>query len=93
MDKKLEKILQKLKAGDIIWFKWLDAVSDPKWLSPEAAKTKSLCECISCGFFLNYDNQALRIFTSITPDGEKDVTVVPVREIVELHVIKKVDER
>lgn len=68
------------KQNDIVAVLWLDAVSDPKWLSSKDAESYQLAKVVTIGFYLNQDKKAFRLSSSISGD-ERDVNVIPIKWI------------
>lgn len=69
----------KLKLNDIVEIFWVDTVSHSQWLSQEKAETESLCRCKSVGYFLNQNDEVIRLSCTIQLDDkpERDLTVIP----------------
>ena len=69
----------KLKLNSIIEVEWVDIVSHTLWLSHDRAETELPCKCKSVGYFLNQDENTLRLSCTVQSGdkSERDLTVIP----------------
>lgn len=69
----------KLKLNQIIEIEWDDTVTHSMWILQDEAKAKLLCRCKTVGYFLNEDEQAIRLSCTIQFEDkpERDLTVIP----------------
>lgn len=70
---------QLLKKNDLIVIKWSDAIENSSWLSVEKASQEPLAKCMSIGWFLNQDKEAIRISATLGDDGTRNVNVIPIK--------------
>lgn len=69
----------KSKLNQIIEVEWNDTVTHSVWIPQDEAKTKPLCRCKTVGYFLNEDEQAIRVSCTIQLEdkSERDLTIIP----------------
>jgi len=66
------------KFNTLLEIEWLDIISHSEWLTPHIAMHAKACSCKTAGFFLNQDEDVIRISPTIqTKDMDRDVTIIP----------------
>ena len=66
------------KFNDLLEVTWLDITDNNTWLTPYTAMRTSACLCKSLGYFLNRDEEVLRISATIqVEDGDRGVITIP----------------
>ena len=68
--------LPKLKREDIIEVHWLDITSTTSWKTTDEAETYIAVGCHSIGYFLNEDDDVIRISDTKNDEGERNVNVI-----------------
>lgn len=68
--------LPKLKKEDIIEVHWLDITSTASWKTTDEAECYIAVTCHSIGYFLNEDDDVIRISATKNDEGERDVNVI-----------------
>lgn len=68
--------LPKLKRDDIIEVHWIDITATSSWKPTEEAETYIAVTCHSVGYFLNEDDDVIRISATKNDEGERDVNVI-----------------
>ncbi len=67
----------KIKIGTLLIITWDDIVENDKWLSDEEAQKHEPITCKNVGWFVNHDENNIRITWSVAGDGDKAITVIP----------------
>lgn len=68
---------------------WLDIVEDSSWMSIQKALLYKPCLCKTVGFFLNQNDEVIRISGSIqVNDHDRNVIVIPWGCIKSIKVLK-----
>lgn len=76
------------KFNTLLEIEWIDIVTESGWLTPTMACKREPCSCKSVGYFLNRDEDVIRISQTFqVTDLERDVTVIP------WGVIKKIAQQ
>ncbi len=68
--------LPKLKKEDIVEIHWIDITSTASWKTLEEAECYIAITAHSVGYFINEDDDVIRISASKTDEGDRDVTVI-----------------
>lgn len=68
--------LPKLKKEAIIEVHWLDITSTVSWKTIEEAESYIAVTCHSVGYFLNEDDDVIRISPTKNDEDERDVNVI-----------------
>ena len=68
--------LPKLRKEDVVEVHWVDITSTASWKTTEEAETYIAVGCHSVGYFLNEDNDVIRISATKNDEGERDVNVI-----------------
>ena len=66
----------KLRRNDIVEIHWIDITITTSWKSTEEAENYIPVGCQSVGYFLNEDDDVIRISASKNNEGERDVNVI-----------------
>ena len=68
--------LPKLKREDIVEVNWIDITSTTSWKTTEEAESYIAVCCHSVGYFLNEDEDVIRLSATKNDEGERDVIVI-----------------
>lgn len=68
--------LPKLKRDDLVEIHWLDITSTTSWKTTEEAETYIAITCHSVGYFLNADEEVIRISDTKNDEGERNVNII-----------------
>lgn len=68
--------LPKLKRDDILEVHWIDITYSTGWKTTEEAEVYIAVGCHSIGYFLNEDDDVIRISATKNDEGERDVNVI-----------------
>lgn len=66
-----------IDSGTLLLITWHDIVSDPSWLTDEKARSIQPALCKNIGWLINSDKLNIRITSSVSGDGDKNVTIIP----------------
>lgn len=68
-----------MQKNDLIEIKWVDIVTESKWLSEQKAAEFLPVPCKCVGYFLNETEDVIRLSHTIGLEekGERDITVIP----------------
>jgi hypothetical protein len=77
-----------LRPGDLIIVHWRDAVDIAGWTEDAVAQIFQSTICMTIGWFLNEDKIDLRLFNSISGDGDKGIEIIPKGMIQRIQKIK-----
>lgn len=69
--------MEEYKQDEILEITWVDIEHKSEWLKEQEAKDYPLPECYVVGYFLNQDEQVIRISPFLGKDKERDVAVLP----------------
>ncbi len=78
----------KIKRGTLLLITWDDIVSDSGWIKDADAEVYRPVRCKDIGWFVNDDKLNIRITTSVSSSGEKNITVIPKGVIRNVRKIK-----
>ena len=68
--------LPKLKRENLIEVHWIDITSTTSWKTTEEAESYIAVGCQSVGYFLNEDDDVIRLSATKNDEGERDVNVI-----------------
>lgn len=68
--------LPKLKREQIIEVNWIDITSTTSWKATDEAENYAAVGCHSVGYFINEDNDVIRISSTKNDEDERDVNVI-----------------
>jgi len=80
--------MENYSLNQIIEIYWVDIQHENKWLKEEEAQKFPLPECYTVGYFLNQDEDVVRISPFLGIDKERDVAIFPRGVIKEIKVIR-----
>ena len=66
----------KLKRDDLVEIHWIDITSTTSWKTTEEAENYIAVGCQSVGYFLNEDDNIIRISATKNNENERDVNVI-----------------
>lgn len=68
--------IPKLKPEDLVEIMWIDITSTTSWKSQEEAESFAPVTCFSVGYFINIDDEVIRISDTKDTEGERTVNVI-----------------
>jgi hypothetical protein len=77
----------KIKEGTLLLITWDDIVSDSSWIKDINAQVYPPVCCKDIGWFVNDDKLNIRITTSVSSSGEKNISVFPkgvIRDVIKI---------
>ena len=77
----------KIKEGTLLLIAWDDIVSDASWLKDTQAQAYQPIRCKDIGWLINEDKLNIRITTSVSSSGEKNISVIPkgvIRDVIKI---------
>lgn len=80
--------IPRMKEGDRITIRWRDIFTENKWTNLAEARVYECPECVDEGCFLSEDEESIRIFNSISHDGQCGFTVFPRGVIIEIKKLR-----
>lgn len=80
--------MQKYNLNDVLEIVWVDVEHKSLWLAEEKAKNYPLPECYVIGYFLNQDDQVIRISPFLGKDKERDVVILPQGVIKQINILR-----
>lgn len=78
---------KKLKQGDLLVIDWIDITSVDGWIEPVDADNKQPCAVVSVGWFLNDNDNCLRLSNTVSDDSY-NVLVIPKGVVQKVQVVK-----
>jgi len=80
--------LRKYKKNTILLVDWVDITDHNDWYPEEKAEKKELSKCQSVGYYLNHDNESLRISSTIS-GNDRSVIVIPMGCVKKVKKLKE----
>jgi len=75
--------------GDIVEVRWEDPEDDPAWTSLEIVKLQKCPRCKTVGYFINEDENCIRLCYSVSEDMEVARSFIPKKLV---KSIRKVED-